>query len=253
MTGAAYGARASDLDVLLVIPEFDGLQYLPGRLEYLKGSDGSSASLFADRAKRFLRGRSYPDEHVIFSGKIDMWMDVEDPMLKGTEIPGIYQASFHVITLRGLSYLLASDASHLSWHSSGPNRLVRDYREQQPTRKDHQRNFSGKSIRLSIAVNEAPGGYERQSHAYHIDDDDRYYPGMFQNLVLPHFRLRWNSIGDSVPRKLESFHWKVIERMRYERRQRPYELMLTSLSHTRSQMFAPHVAWMADSESMFPV
>ncbi|MEU6225947.1 hypothetical protein [Streptomyces sp. NPDC047042] len=253
VTGAAHGARASDLDILVVIPGFDDLQRLSGSLEHLKGAEGASASLFSNRAKSFLRERAYPDEHVVFSGKIDMWTDIEDPLLKHTQILGAYLASFHFVTLAGLSYLLASDSSHLSWTSSGPTRLVRDYREQRPTREDHQRNFSGKNIRLSISVKEAPGGYERQSHAYYIDDEDRYYPGMFQNLVLPYFHLRWNSVGNAVPRKLDSFHWKIIERMRYERRQRPYELMLTSLSHTRSQMFAPHITWMADSESIFPV
>jgi hypothetical protein len=93
----------------------------------------------------------------------------------------------------------------------------------------------------------------RESHAYYFDDEDRYYPGMFQNLILPQFQLRWNLIGESIRRKLESFRWKIMERMRYERRLRPYELLLTSLSHTRSQMFAPHITWTADSNSIFPL
>ncbi|MHA7957309.1 hypothetical protein ACX9I7_06075 [Streptomyces sp. L500] len=253
VTGAAHGSRPSDSDVLIVIPGFDKLPLLSSGIGHLKGAQEASVSQFSDRTKSFLRARNYPDEHVIFSGKIDMWEDMEDPVLEGTGIPGTYQSSLHVITPPGLSYLLISDARSLSWESSGPSRLIRDYREQQPTREDHQRNFSGKNIRLPISVESAPGGYMRQSHAYFIDNQDRYYPGMFQNLLLPHFHLHWNTIGDPIHRKLESFHWKIIERLRYERRVRPYELLLISLSHTRSQVFAPHITWTADSESAFPI
>ncbi len=67
---------------------------------------------------------------------------------------------------------------------------------------------------------------------------------MLQNLVLPVFDVRW---GDNDCRKLvDTFRWKLIDRLRYELRTHPNELLRLSFAHTRSSEFAPHVVRVVD-------
>ncbi len=62
---------------------------------------------------------------------------------------------------------------------------------------------------------------------------------MFQNLILPAFDVRWGQ--QLFRREVESFRWKMVERLRTERRIRPNEYLRLSFAHTRSSVFAPHV------------
>lgn len=117
---------------------------------------------------------------------------------------------------------------------------MREYCPAGAAAEGHQRSFSGRNLRHPQPADEVPGGLLRASRAYTIDgDDERYYPGVLQNLVLPRFAQRWESVP--INGRLTAFRWKAIERLRYERRLRPYELLRMSLAHTRSEMFAPHV------------
>ena len=80
-----------------------------------------------------------------------------------------------------------------------------------------------------------------------IDDEERYHPGMFQNLVLPQFDVRWGS--SLLRRSVDSFRWKMVERLRYEQHIRPHDLLRLSLSHTRSEVFAPHTIRSVDNST----
>ena len=56
------------------------------------------------------------------------------------------------------------------------------------------------------------------------------------------------SVGkNTIGGKLEAFRWKILERLRSERRDQPYEVHRVSLSHTRSEAFAPHILDSTDS------
>ncbi|MDT7665029.1 MAG: hypothetical protein QOD04_4585, partial [Pseudonocardiales bacterium] len=66
-----------------------------------------------------------------------------------------------------------------------------------------------------------------------------------QNLILPRLNTRWENLP--IRRQLEMFRWKMIERLRHERRNHPYELLRMSMSHSRSELFAPHILRSVDS------
>lgn len=70
---------------------------------------------------------------------------------------------------------------------------------------------------------------------------------MLQSIVLPAFDVRW---GDMKLRRLvESFHWKLIERLRYEKNAFPDELLRMSFAHTRSDVFAAHTIRSVDAST----
>jgi hypothetical protein len=189
------------------------------------------------------------DRRTIFSQKLVMWERAAgDPLMAWANVSPMYLLSLHFMSLPVIDWLLAADATRLNRDETGSTRLVGDYREQSVKRTDHQRSFSGRNQRFDLQVDEVDGGYLRRSRAYLIDGDDQYYPGMFQNLIFPRFERRWDDL--EIEGRLATFKWKMIQRLRYERRVRPNEFLRLSLSHTRNEVFAPHVRHSIDTGIM---
>src|SRR5262249_51579027 len=126
-------------------------------------------------------------------------------------------------------------------------RSIHDYRETQPTRVDNQRSFGGIDSTVPLRASSVQDGHLSEIRICHIEND-RYYPGLHQNLILPQFEIRWESPSLRLYLPILGFRWKILERLHEERRLRPFEVQTLSLCHTRSSVFSPHIVRRCDRE-----
>lgn len=242
------GDAGSDLDLLIVVQAFEHLEYL---IEGMRDMPAVSAADIETTLRRALSFRQLHTDNYklcVFSAKVTLWEDKEDPLLQECEVTSAYRLSLHVLTRESFGRLLLADYPIIASHVVGREALISDYREEPPNRGDFQRSFSGRSKAIAIDHETHEESFVRATKVFLIDDTHSYYPGMFQNLVLPTFDVRW---GDSDCRRLvDSFRWKMIDRLRYEQRVRPNELLRLSWAHTRSEVFAPHVARSVDNSTV---
>jgi hypothetical protein len=183
----------------------------------------------------------------IFSCKVPIWTNTSDPLMAGLSIPSAYHISFHIFSQSQVDTILLRQFTKIDRIEMGKEVVFDDFRETAASRFDHQRSFGGINARFELPNDRFESSYVRQSRAFYMDKAENYYPGMFQNLVLPAFDVRWGSA--SLKREVESFRWKLVERLRYERRLRPDEFLRLSLAHTRSEVFSPHVVRALDSST----
>jgi hypothetical protein len=247
--GATPHESASDVDLLLVLPGFDPLHSVASGLRSLPGASADDVRALSERAEVFV-AEGLDDDRTVFSHSIRMWERQDDPLVEWASNSSEYRLDLSIVSLTVLDRLLVADTAKLNGTSAGHGRSVREYRPRNGvTSEDHLRSFSGRNLRLAQDLEPAPGGVLRTSQVYAIEaESGRYYPGVLQNLVLPRFSRRWQSRDAvSLHGRMEAFRWKLIERLRYERRLRPYEMLRMSLAHTRWEMFAPHVLSAVDS------
>ncbi|MGH3613809.1 MAG: hypothetical protein ACRDRK_14700 [Pseudonocardia sp.] len=238
----------SDVDVMVVLPDFGHLDAAAVGLRTVAVASSDDVRALADRARAFAT-QELDDGRTVFSHPVRMWAHHDDPLMAWAPNPGEYRLHLTFASLAVLDWILVADTAKLNGDSAGHSRSVREYSPHDTGAEDHQRSFSGRNLRLRREIQPVAGGVLRASRVYTIDaDSGRYYPGVLQNLVLPRFSQRWGS-GSVVPirGRFEAFRWKIIERLRYERRLRPYEMLRMSLAHTRWEMFAPHVLRAVDS------
>jgi hypothetical protein len=236
---------ASDLDFMIVLPDFAELPDTAREVGKLCAASSASVAALAERATIFIE-RGFDDDHTIFSHKLPLWQEREDPVMAWARLPGSYLLSLHFLSQPVLDYLLVADATRLNSDQAGWKRSVNDYREHAVVRMDHLRSFSGRHQPQPLPARDVDGGFLRRSRVYSFDANDQYYPGMFQNLFLPRFDWRWDNLN--VARQLDAFKWKIAARFRYERRMRPHEYLRVSLAHNRAEVFAPHVIEMIDTQ-----
>jgi hypothetical protein len=245
--GAREDQAASDLDLVIVLEHYSQLPALCDELSKLPGISQDCVDFFRKRITTFLSRPDLSDEHTILSQKLRMWAPgVQDSLMQWVEASPEYLLSLHFMSTSVLRWLLASDTTHFRDEVMG-RRVVRDYRDRKTERDDHQRSFGGSDLKTPLNAREVPNGWLRTSRAYLIDKDDRYYPGMFQNLFQPKFAVRWGD--DKVANELNTFKLKMYERFQYERCKHQYNFLQFSLSHTRREIFAPHVTRAIDAEA----
>jgi hypothetical protein len=236
--------KSSDLDLLLVVPDHE-LPVLLERLNDLKvtmaGVDEKSIDQLSERLKGYRPGEL--DHYSYFSHDIHMWTKDQDPVFSGVGISPVYYINLHILTRTNFEFVLLRDITRLEDSAAAPHREILDYRENPPRHeRDHQRSFSGTDLWLKR--NQAPaecsaGGFIVSERVFAIRED-RYHPGMLQNLVLPLFDLNWdNTRLRWMQPALDEFKSKIFERLRHERQERPHELNMASLAHTRSEVFSP--------------
>jgi hypothetical protein len=247
--GASVEGKSSDLDLLLVIPDYELLPKLIKPLQSVSGISKKSIKEFETRVHHFDNFRRADGVHII-SHKFPLWEDTTDPYLGDFQIPAGYLLSLHVFSQEAFDFLLLKNMPILQ--PGGKNkkleRSIKDYRNSKPERKDNQRSFSGRDITLELLATKVQGGHISNVRVCHIEDE-RYYPGLHQNLILPQFEIRWESPTVRVYLPVIGFRWKILERLRDERQMRPYELQNLSLSHTRTDHFSPHVTQRANRGS----
>ncbi|MGI0015024.1 MAG: hypothetical protein ACREBU_16520 [Nitrososphaera sp.] len=246
-TCGATTREASDTDLLLVIPDYDVLTKVAAALNSVKGLDKESLEVFRRRTKSFNSARKFY-RRCILSHKLKFWEDRKDPYLSQYQIPGNYLLSLHIFSQRDFEYMIVKDKPILE---AGPRdkfeRAIWDYRDTLPTRPDNQLSFSGVDIGVPPKVREVTNGFLSLVRVCHIQDN-RFFPGLHQNLILPQFEIRWEAPGKRLYLPVLGFRWKILERLREEQRLRPFEVQKVSQSHTRSPVFAPHITRRADRE-----
>ena len=237
-------SKPSDIDMLVVIETFEQLEDVLKKFTSLPGVHTPSIMKLGERVEEFLGSEEVEKTELkVFSGKLDLWSDDSDRILSEIEVSHGYHLSLHFVDPSVMSRLILKGMSKIL--STSKEFTIFDFRELTPSRSDHQRSFTGSNLQLEIQFKQIETSYLRETKALYIDEDDRYFPGMFQNLILPQFDVRWGT--PQFRRDIEAFRWKLVERLRFERRMRPDELMRISLSHTRSEIFAPHVIRSVDS------
>jgi hypothetical protein len=252
VTGAAkeFGSKSSDTDLLLVLKDYEQLNEVADRLAFVQGVDKESLELFRRRLAIFLRIRS-KHSPCIFSHKLLFWSTEEDPILSGTNIPGQYKTSLHVFSLADFDYLTLKGIPILDQPEGSPgdfDQRLTDYRDSAPIgdRAYDSRSFAGIPLGkhpLDPATVEL--GFLANVQVCLIKDD-RYCPGLHQNLILPQFEKRWETEEVRLYLRLLTFRWKILERLHTEKTKRPFEEQSLSLSHVRYFVFSPHITRRAD-------
>jgi hypothetical protein len=241
--GSSGELPGSGVDIMLVIPDFSVLDEVIQGIAALPGSSRPSLAALAERAAVW-REYQLDDGNTLFSQRIQMWSEEDDPVMAWAPNRGEYAIEIRIASAEVLDWILAAGNPKLTSSSAGSSRSVRDFCEQHTQPDEPQRSFSGRNLRTPGDVSEYAGSLLRTHRVYSIHGG-RYYPGSAQNLILPRFNTRWENLP--IRGQLEMFRWKIIERLRHERRNHPYELLRMSMAHTRSEAFAPHILRSVDS------
>ena len=236
----------SDIDLLLIVLDYDALAAVVGALRLVAGLREADLDSMEERVGHFPTVRSSLGrrERCIFSHKVRVWPATSpDSFLAATGVDGEYELSIHAFSSDYFDYLILRDRPRLD-----RGRLIYDYRKDKPDRADTQRSFAETVIEHDRVGSErtCPGGYVLPSQVCDVrkatpERGTRYYPGQHQNLILPEFELRWDLAPRRVYLPLYTFKVKLGERLRFERMQRPYEIQTLANSHTRRYAFAPYL------------
>ena len=239
------GDDASDIDLLVVIDSWNDLADNLANLRELDIISKNDVDRMIGRAENML-SRWGDREDIAFSAKAALRESQEDPFLRDFNVSPRYEVSFHFMSREGADIVLMKDYLDLSISDELKSKIFMDYREVPPTRDDFQRSFSGDSLGIPVEYEEHLGSYERFTASF-VVDGGRFYPGMLQDIILPAFDVRW---GDTRFRRVvESFRWKLIERLRYEKNAFPNEILRLSFAHTRSDVFASHTIRSVDAST----
>ena len=221
------GDDASDIDLLVVIDSWNDLADNLANLRELDIISKSDVDRMIGRAENML-SRWGDREDIAFSAKAALRESQEDPFLRDFNVSSRYEVRFHFMSREGADIGLMKDYLDLS-HSD-----------------EFQRSFSGDSLGIPVEYEEHLGSYERFTASF-VVNGGRFYPGMLQDIILPAFDVRW---GDTRFRRVvESFRWKLIERLRYEKNAFPNEILRLSFAHTRSDVFASHTIRSVDAST----
>jgi hypothetical protein len=234
----------SDMDLVLVLRDYDELDSLAEGLSRMSGAVGKDIADVRRRITAFQgQGR---DGHRMFSHKLPLWGEPTDPVLAPLGLTGQYILSLHIFSRADFEYLLLADLTVLPFDAEELRRHMWDFRpDPANNRADEQRSFAGSDLRLERSFDQVAQGYQAETAVFVIQQG-RYHPGMYQNLILPQLDVRWDDFPDPLTRRVQAFRWKIVERLRGERGRSPHERLRLSMSHTRSEVFAPHVARAVD-------
>jgi len=229
------------VDLLVVLPDWEHLKAL-GSLRRVSGVSTSGLDEALDRVSKFkdVREQLHSEDLAIsFSHKLAMWSETVDPLLEDI-VASDYNLSLHIVDVKTFSQIILEDVPifQASTKDFFHNKIY-DYRTEEPGTHT-QRSFDGRARSPHIEVESVEGGFITAREACFIEDD-RYFPGFHQNLILPKYEIRWEDDQYPLEFRLDAFRWKLIERLRYEKTKQPFSHLRLSLSHTRSFDFAPHV------------
>ena len=250
--GAApeFGSKPSDTDVLLVLQQYSELDDVISRLRSLQGVDQESFEALAHRAELFKAIRSNYG-HCIFSHKLKFWERDDDPVLAGKGIPSRYAMSLHIFSLEEFDYLTLKDIPILQPEADEKvfQREIHDFREStSPKGAYDKKSFSGIPLgKHDLNPMQVVGGFVTTVQVCLIQDE-RFCPGLHQNLILPQFEKRWESNSVRIYLRMLTFRWKILERLLKERTLRPFEKQEISLCHVRYFVFSPHIQRRADRD-----
>ena len=233
----------SDLDLLLVVAPNVGCSQVYEALRNVHGLGGADHALERSTALAPHDDDPGSRDSPIFSHKLSLWREMRDPLLDARQIAGGYTLSTHLLTLAQFRWITLASEPIIA---QGLDRRVWDLRDTEPRREDRQRTFAGTEHPVERRYEETAQGWLAESYVAQVADE-RFRPGLHQNLILPRFDLRWDLRRHRLTLPIYAFRWKIVERLGEERRLRPYEDQRISLSHTRAAHFAPHVRARVDA------
>ena len=139
--GAPAMEAASDVDLMLIVPDVKEISALCEALTNVSALDSDSVNLFARRAEIYevLRDE-VPGSEVLFSQKIPIWKNVPDDFLAGTGIWPQYDVSIHIATLGLFSGIILEDVPRIE--DDACVKIV-DYRADVPIPRYAARGFNG--------------------------------------------------------------------------------------------------------------
>jgi hypothetical protein len=246
-TGSGAGGQPSDIDLILVVPGYTQIHEVGPALESLPFIEPHSIDAMRDRISGFHAVRRETDGATVFLHKLRLWEEGSPPGLFDEYQTGsAYLLAIHVISLQDFAHIALCDLPSLEVGDPGFVRSIHEFRGDAPKRDSEEHAcFAGHRKTTPVITEEVNGGYLTELQACEISNG-RFYPGMHMNLLLPQFDLRWESPQVPIQLKMQALRWKLLARLRDERQLRHLEIQGLSMSHTRFQHFAPHVAQRLD-------
>ncbi|WP_274562472.1 hypothetical protein [Streptomyces spiramyceticus] len=239
-------SQSSDLDLLLIVPTFKEVPKLCEALLNMPAMDSDAVTLLRDRSTVHESLTATYGNHVLLSQKIPMWHKHSDPFLGQRGFESEYDLSLHIASLDTFNEIILAEIPRIR---DGMLVSIHDYRADEPTRAYFVRGFNGLDVPADQEYTPASTGFV--SHVRICDSaEGRFKPGLHQNLIMPQFEVRWDDQPLSLRLPVIYFRWKVLERLREERAERPHEVQLLSLSHMRYGIFAPHIRSRVDNYSI---
>jgi hypothetical protein len=239
--------KPSDIDLLLLVRNYEEVSGLADRLSCLDFVDSRSVYELRRRSELFLSYLGHY-EPCVFGHKVRLWEDEpHEYTVKYQVTAGHYFLGLHVVSAQDFDYLTLRDVPILGDKSTPDlHRRVFEYRDDPPRRTaDEQRSFAGNSRTSSVPVEAVEEGWVTDSLVCEITEN-QFFPGVHLNLVLPRFEVRWESPLMRIRLKLLNFQWKLLARLEEEKANHGGHVCL-SQSHTRSSLFSPHVTRTLDS------
>lgn len=241
------GATPSDLDILLVVPNAKEIPDLCATLGSFSELDGGELEKLVARSHTHQAlVETDPQAGTLLSQKIPIWKDSSDAFMQQRGLESNYDISFHIASLDVFEKIILESMPKIP----DDRRIgILDYRADRPLRKLASRGFNGIDVWIAQEYTEVDSGFLSQVQVFD-SYGQRFKPGIHQGLVMPEFEIRWDDEPLSLRVPIAHFKWKVLERLRQERAQRPWEVQLLSLSHARFSIFAPHVKKQVDNLSI---
>lgn len=144
-----------------------------------------------------------------------------------------YAISIHFLTEKGLDLITNPDMN-----ADDGVKIIKDYKFKPFVHKESlQKNFEGQSFVFPISEQKkVEGGLVTELPAY-IIKDGKYYPGIYQNVILPSFFIFYDKDG-STTEKIYNFKEKIKDHIKTEYGEDNVEERIIS-SHTRNTIFPP--------------
>lgn len=236
----------SDLDLLLVLPDLAGsVPELAEAIKTVAGASIADLDTLIERTKRIEEAQQGL-ERMTMSHKVRFWSEDPDPLLAPYQISSRFELQLHMISWDDFQHLVLDDLPSIQMVDAGEdlNRVIWDFRDDIGRRKDTSKEFSFAAIPnihpREIREIEGGGGFLAEETVCRIEDD-RFYPGVFHNLIMPQFEVRWDRGPYDLRLAVLGFRVKMLERLAYEQQLRPWEDQTIAHSHIRGPVFSPHV------------
>jgi hypothetical protein len=233
----------SDIDLMVLLPSYS--THLEQCVDALRSVPGIS-----DKHLEQLRGRIHTaceleqlHKTMSVSQKVYFWDDQPDPFLQPFDWHGTFLCQFHFFSASAFQHLILNDHGFIGGNKHAEPLSVEalDYRNDEGRRREKGVLFSFAGTRRDFtrALRKVDGGFLVDEVVCEVIDG-RFYPGVFHNLILPRFEVRWDNMDFSVHLAAKAFVWKMYDRLTYERQLRVWEDQHLAHSHIRHNVFSPH-------------
>jgi hypothetical protein len=228
--------RPSDIDLLLVLPDYRDLPAVADALGRVTFIDPASVAEMRTRVGAFEVQRLA--RRVVFSQKLRLWETRPSEYVQRFQVPaGHYLLALHVFDLSDFAALVMKSTPRIP---SDLHLEIAEFRGDQPNSATEElRSFLGVGRHEALRCEVVRGGFIATHVAARVVED-RFYPGSHLNIVLPRFEVRWESPQARLRLTLLALRWKLVARLHDEERLHG-ETPHLSYAHVRSDAFSPHV------------